>query len=62
MYDTVIDTDHFSAPLLDENIQDRLCLIAGFLLFGGFTVNGTHYHVDHNNNTGITWHEDRVNK
>jgi len=31
MYDTVVDQEHFGAPLLDQTVQDRLRLVGGFL-------------------------------
>ena len=37
-------------------------LIVAFVVFGGVTVNGTHYHVTHEDGKGITWHEDKVTK
>ena len=37
-------------------------LAAGFALIGGVTVDGTHYHVGHEDGKGITWHQDKVSK
>lgn len=45
-------------------MSDLLTLLVivtiAFVALGGVTVNGTHYHVGHEDGTGITWNEDKV--